>query len=305
MRCGTCSLSSPSRPARRIRSFRSFEQRADAHVRGDVHGLGAADLLLALLLGVREPVARVDAEAREVELVLLLVVLLARLPLHLALVALELALRDPVVRALVGDEGLVVRRHRSGGELLAPGADRHVEVDLRQLVLALALERAGQLQRDRALELRRRGAGGLQLGAQVQVHLAAVDLLLAAEGLVDQLLGALVRAAVVAAAGRQRERGTAQDEHEQQEQTASAESWQGGPSFRRPHVAPASLQAACDRRLRGKRRSTYRTPLPHALVWTHPQRPPAGRRPCRSRALLRHARPCSRPRPPARASPTR
>ena len=136
-------------------------------------------------------------------------------------------------------------RHGPGRELLASGADRHVEVDFRQLVLALALERTGELQRDRALELGCGGAGGLQLRAQIQVELAAVDLLLAAEGLVDELLGALVgaRCLVTSACGHA-ERGHDQGEREQQGQTASAKSGQGDLSFRRSAVDACELAGA-------------------------------------------------------------
>ena len=96
---------------------------------------------------------------------------------------------------------------------LAPGAlEGRVDVELRQLPLALGLERAGQLERDRALQLRVRAAADVDV--QRQVQLPGLHLVLAGErlgqqvvdagGLVDR--GALVTAAA-AARDEQRRKG--------------------------------------------------------------------------------------------------
>ena len=54
MRCGTCSFCEPEPAGSPDQVVHVLEQRSDPHVRGHVHGLRAADLLLALLLGVLE-----------------------------------------------------------------------------------------------------------------------------------------------------------------------------------------------------------------------------------------------------------
>ena len=212
-------------------------------------------------LGLESQSRGFTPKAGEVELVLLLGVLLPRLPFDLALVTVELVLWDPVVGALVGDEGLILRGHGSGRELLTPGADRHVEVDLGQLVLAGALEGAGELQRDGALQLRRRGAGGLQLCAQVQVQLAAVDLLLPAERLVDELLGGLVAAARVAAARRRAPQWAQPGQETNRRRRNRRRAGKADLPFDGRRATPACLQWGVRPALAGETRVNIQNPL--------------------------------------------
>ena len=116
------------------------EQRPHVDAGRNVDRVDAGDLLHALVLRVGEPLLGVDAECREVELVLVLVFLL--LLREALLVLLKDLVGNDVVLALVADEPLVACRDRPRREVLATPTCGQLKVERGQLGLAPALERS-------------------------------------------------------------------------------------------------------------------------------------------------------------------
>src|SRR4051812_40029725 len=112
------------------------EEPADVDAAGDLDRVLVADLRLPLVLRVREPLARVEPERGE-RLVLLVALLLGLLVAGLEL--LEDRVRDGVVRALEVHEALVAGRRDPGLHALARPVEGEADLELRQLLLALAL----------------------------------------------------------------------------------------------------------------------------------------------------------------------
>src|SRR5204863_537743 len=110
------------------------EQLADVERGGDVVGLDARDLLGALVLRVRQPLLRVDAELRQA-----LALARARRLLDLAVDLRDGLFADLVVLTLEADPGVVAGRDEAGGEVLPCRAGGDVPVRLRDRRAAAAL----------------------------------------------------------------------------------------------------------------------------------------------------------------------
>ena len=106
------------------------EQLVDVDAAGDLDRVVVADLLLTLVLGVREPRARVEAERGE-RLVLGVALLLGLLVAGLEL--LEDLVGDGVLVALEGDEGLVARRGHPRLDALAVLRRLRIDTTYRRL----------------------------------------------------------------------------------------------------------------------------------------------------------------------------
>ena len=115
-------------------------------------GARAADVFVVLDLGVLDPLERVEPEPLEGIVVRLALALLLGL-LEALLELVEDVRRDLVGLALELQVAGVTGRDRAGREGLASTAERQVEIELRELVLALALERAGEGDLDRLAEV--------------------------------------------------------------------------------------------------------------------------------------------------------
>src|SRR4051794_21772698 len=158
------------------------EELARVHIAGDLDHVGVADLGVTLVLGVRQPAPRVDAQRGQRPPLLLV-------RLRLGLLEALLELRED----LVGDDvGLVLELHvalvaggdQAGVDVLPGALDLGVDVELGQLALALALERTGERHGDRPVGVRR--AGGVD--AQREVQVAGLDRLPAREGVLEELV---------------------------------------------------------------------------------------------------------------------
>ena len=107
--------------------------------------------------------------------------------------------RDLVVGAAEAHEAALAGGRDAGLEALAAALEGRVDVELRDLALALALERPGDLDRQRA---------GLaaRVDAEREVELAGLDLLAAGERVLEQLVDVGARVGLVAARRRHRRR---------------------------------------------------------------------------------------------------
>ena len=184
-----CCWVSPSWSERLSRSFTS-SSRAPTLTPADTWIVSAPrDLLDALVLGVGEPLLGIDAERGEVELVLVAVLLLLRG--EALLVLLEDLVGDGVVLALVADVALLAGGDRAGGEVLARSAYARSRSSAGNSVSTAALERALDLQLTGSLSCWPAAPDHPASRSTSRIELAAVDLLLAVEGLVHDLLGVL------------------------------------------------------------------------------------------------------------------
>src|SRR5438270_4566132 len=164
-----------------------------------MRGVGAADGFIAHDFGVDEPALGLDPEAAEDPRATARTRRGAELR-EARLESVERRLWELVALSLEGDIAARARRDDRHRGTAPHRSQTDVEGRLGQLAGAEALERAAQAERDRALECARaRGHDD-----QAEPEVAAVDLVLAGEGLMEQL-GRVVRAA--AAAGRKPERG--------------------------------------------------------------------------------------------------
>jgi hypothetical protein len=126
---------------------------------------------------------------------------------------------DRVVGALEADEALGPRRRQTRLDVLAGAVERDVDLELRQLLLALALERAGDGQRDGAAE----ALGVLGVDPQSQLEVARLDVLAALERVGEQRVdvGARARLFGVAAAGGDHQRQSGDEDQQEQTQRTS------------------------------------------------------------------------------------
>src|SRR3954466_7943126 len=191
------------------------EEPAHVDAAGDLDRVLVAGRRLPLVLRVREPLARVEPQRGE-RLVLLVALLLGLLIAGLEL--LEDRVGDHVVGALEGHEPLVPGGGEAGLEALAGAVEREVDLELRELLLALGLERPGDAQAERAVD----PVGVLGVDPEREVELARLDVLVAVEGVGQQRVDVRVRARLAPpAAGRDEQREGAEQAQQEGTQKAS------------------------------------------------------------------------------------
>ena len=164
-------------------------------------GLDSRDLVGALVLCVRDPVPRVDAELGKA-----LLLARARRLLDLLVDPRDRGLADLVVLALEAHPGVVPGGGESRGEVLSCGAGGDVPVGLRDRLAAAALVGALDAELDRAVQL----LHAVQVEGDLEIDVRALDR--RGEGLVERVLH--IARALAPAGSHQRCRECQRDEQQ-------------------------------------------------------------------------------------------